>query len=165
MGVDTRIKLSPKARLTDVATVAAILLGCKPTLEPLNGTSSHRCRVKGLETKSSVVETCADIVIHPEYGEARHLLYHFEFDDDGSRGILLRAYAVNIALGVRLVEFFGGEVDFNDSDDSERDFTAKGLPFCNASDGKEWDTLQKAQYELRPITVSEANQYTKHAAY
>lgn len=165
MGVDTHINLSPKARFQDVAIVAAILLGCKPKLEPLGGTSSFSCRVKGLETKPTVSETMAEILITPEYGEIRHLFYHFEFGDDGCKGMAPRATAVNIALGVRLVEFFGGWVDFNDNDESERDFKSDGLSFCNAEDGAEWDALQNAQYELRPITVSEVMQYEKYASY
>lgn len=166
MGVDTRITLSPGTDFGNVAKVAAILLGAKPRLGPLSGTDSVFCQVEGLKTEGiNKIPGCANIFITPEHGPEQHLFYHFEFGQKGERGICPRARADNIALGVRLVEFFGGEVDFSDSDESECDFKDDGLPFCNADDGEEWDKLQKAMFELRPITTAEAMQYDEHAAY
>ena len=164
MGVDTRIQLKPQTQLRNVADVIGVLLGCIPRLEPLGGTNSKSCRVAGVKVASSTVETCADILIVPEHGETRNILYHFE-SEDGCRGLLLRCYAENIALGVRLVEFFGGSIDYNDSDESDCDFTAKGLPFASADAGQSWDQLQEAIHSLRPLTYSEVVGYKKHATY
>ena len=165
MGVNTRITLEPRAGYENVATVVAILLGCKPTLETLGGDYGLVCHVVGLEIKPSGSLGLIDIQITPPYGENRSLFYHFEFGREGKRGLLPRSSAINIALGVRLVEFFGGGVDFHDSDDVDCDFNSEGLSFCNAEDGAEWGTLQQALFDLRPITMSEALQYEKFASY
>jgi hypothetical protein len=56
-----------------------------------------------------------------------------------------------------LVDFFGGEVDFNDCDATDVDYkmrrksNKKNCP----EDGRSWDAFQKRLFALQPLTESD----------
>ncbi len=164
MGVDTNIKLTPGTRARDVADVIGILLGCKKGIEPLGGNSTH-CKVYGVELKPSTVAGCADIFIKTEEDIEHNFFYHYEYGNDGSGGISPRAHPLAIALGVRLVKFFGGTVDYQDCDEEDSDFTAPPPTWYNAEDGEPWNQLQDAMNNLVPITYDEVMRFKALAAY
>lgn len=128
MGVDCTISLPAAAKIRDVAAVIGILLGQPFRAKKLPNSDGIFVEVDGVEIKSSdAVVECANINIP---SKERWFFYHFEFsgssyndhDTQVGRGMLLRSRAENIALGVALVKFFGGSVDFSDSDSSDCDF-------------------------------------------
>lgn len=180
MGVDCRITLPHTARLRDVADVIGILLGKEAELAPLSRNSIH-CKVEGVTTKSSAVVECAEIEIkdalwgHDGHRGDRWFLYHFEFENgystdgdyhtESGRGILPRATAINIAMAVELVKFFGGEVDFNDSDAKDVDFKAPTKKDIQACNGEGWEKFQRRMAAVQPLTKAQVAEYQKYAAY
>jgi hypothetical protein len=164
MGVDTKIILPPYVRCDTVADVLGKLVGLKHVISAIPS-----CDVQGIEIRASGVTSCAWInwtggtVPGYEHGGA---LYHFEGSRLGERLMMPRSYPTWIAIGARLVEFFGGRVDFNDCDDEDTDIVGSvtypdGLP----EDGQPWRDLQNRIAAVRPITPEEVARYVKHAAY
>lgn len=171
MGVDTRVCLPAAAKFRDVADVIGILLGQPFSEEKLPNSDGVFVKVEGVETKSSdAVIECAEITIP---SKDRWFFYHFEFsgpsyndhDTQVGRGLLLRSRAENIALGVALVKFFGGSVDFADCDDSECDFAWPEQPDIRANNGEAWNNYHRRMLALKPITKAEIKQYESRAAY
>lgn len=164
MGVDCRINLPADVRLSDVAEAIGILLGCKPERHDFDR-GGWCCRVPGAETTPASVDTCAEIKIKPPKGEPRWFLYHFEVEYDG-RLIMPRATDVNIALGRRLVQFFGGRLDYNDCDSTDwNEAYDRPRPRNNPSDGAEWDSFQAEMMELKPLTPTEIKKAKGVASY
>jgi len=171
MGVDTRITLPPAARVGDVAKVVGILLGLKSSKEPLHDDTWY-VAVPGAAIEPSGVVECALIALKGPVsvfdGEASvHLLYHFEGDHDGSRLLMPRSYAGWIALGRRLVDFFGGEVDYADCDAADVDYSVprKDWHEIAPKDGEEWHAFQQRMLDLPPITKADVKACQQYAAY
>jgi hypothetical protein len=166
MGVDCRVFLPARVRIHDVATVIGAALGNEVERLPLgtNTRDGTYARVRNTEVKPSSVAGCAEI--HTRDGDAaRYFLYHFEGDEDGSRCIMPRAWARNIALCVRLAEFFGGRVDYSDSDDREIDRFVHEQPDISAESGAAWERLQERLAAVQPITEAEVAAYERFASY
>lgn len=171
MGVDCRVCLPAAAKFRDVADVIGILLGQPFKQETLPDSDGVFVKVEGVETKNSeAVIECAEISIP---SQDRWFFYHFEFsgpsyndhDTQVGRGLLLRSRAENIALAVGLVKFFGGSVDFSDSDLSDCDFAWPEQPDIRANNGKAWDAYHKRMLALKPITKADIEQYKSSAAH
>ena len=168
MGVDCKITLPDKVRIHDVADVIGMLLGQKWELVPLDNHGSKHLKVEGVSVKNSSVDTCADIFV----GE-RRFFYHFEWsggsfegrDTYCGRGLMPSATAENIALGVALVQFFGGIVDFNDCDESDCDFAWPEQPDIRPNDGEAWERFQQRMASVRPLTKTDIAKYKPVAAY
>ena len=78
-----------------------------------------------------------------------------------------RSTASNIALGKRLVDFFGGFVDYNDCDNSDSDYAVaeKTADECDPQDGQPWDDFQERMFNLKPITKEEIEACRQYSAY
>ena len=65
-----------------------------------------------------------------------------------------------------MVNFFGGSIDYDDSDSTEVDY-ALSKPRKNNSPGygKEWDDFQKAMSEIKPLTTEDLDNARRYAAY
>ncbi len=96
----------------------------------------------------------------------RSFFFHWEFDASewAGKGLMPRSTAQNIALGRRLVRFFGGELDENDCDDSHIDLRVPSQ-WGSLNDGREWYRLQAAKAAVTPLTPDEINDAQKVAAY
>lgn len=179
MGVDTSISLSPQATLREVADVIGILLGNKKTWTGFNKNADPESGyVKVDEVKvagAPNLPECADIDIYcpnaapsakTNGNDHRHFLYHFEFGDSGRRGLLPRAAAANIAIGVALIKFFGGKIDYQDCDEVEIN---ESYPAPNdikhRSNDRCFDSIQRRMMALEPLTEEEISKYQKYAAY
>lgn len=165
MGVACRIRLSPKVQIEDVATVISILLGNPKTKRELSEQCTT-CEVEHHIIPSGIGSECATIAIPAGTG-LRQFLYHFEFDsgETGARGIMPTSTAANIALGVELVKFFGGDVDFNDCDEIDVDFSHQEAPDLNKNDDANFISMEKRFFALKPLTGKQIKQYEKIAAY
>lgn len=179
MGVNVRCRLPGGIRLGNVAQVAAALLGHEKIHEPISGApSSIFARVKGHSKKccGDNLPECAYIVldtrvdnpvaksINKSDGDSYHLMYHFEGDHLGPL-MLPACTGAKIALCVGLVDFFGGEVDFCDSDDSDVDYEVERRSDIHATDGEEWNHLNNRILAVEPITAEELYKYEEFAAY
>ena len=168
MGVDCRITLPPATRVRDVAMVIGALVGLpvehrKPDskYEGFGWASVNKITYK---SNSSIPE-CCNIEWTDLDGEPRNVLYHFEFGDDGCRGMLPRSTPFWLAIGMKLVDFFGGELDKNDSDSVDCDYQKPVRNDISASDGKEWEKFQKRLLAVKPLTRADIDAEKKHASY
>lgn len=163
MGVDTRITLHPSARLRDVTDALGILAGLEPELHPLS-IGALAVRVPGAVCKSYDglgLAACAQIILTAPEGrllvdgdESHYVMYHFEWEGTevhGARGLLPPSTPFWVAAGIKLVDFFGGHIDFNDCDTIDVDHVAppSALP---AVDGPDWQDYQHAIAAIEPIT-------------
>lgn len=164
MGVDCRLSLPHTVRIHDVKDVIGALCGLKMEMD---GIPSAHCDAITAETLSgSMLATCVSIRWKELTGESREWLFHFEGDAPlFGRTILPRAAARNIAICHGLAKFFGGHVDYNDSDSVDCNFKKRANPLNAASDGEAWRKLQNSKMAVKPLTEAAISKFERWAAY
>jgi len=176
MGVDTKIMLPGDVRIQDVAEVIGILAGLPKTKFVLQGDDgSWAVRVSGVKVEGIPnLASCAQIYLNAQNGtpfvdgEMTHMvMFHYEpGEGSGERLLMPRSTAFWIAMGEKLIEFFGGEQDYNDCDSKDVDISCKKpRKRNNPSDGKPWQDFEKAMWSLKPLTEEEVIQAAKQASY
>lgn len=178
MGVDCKISLPQEAQVQYVAEVIGILLGKKSVLNehkdsqrPYLSVDVEGVEVKGNET----MPECCHIYIKNTAQGDRSFLYHFEGSKGTSkdnqhstgqgRGLMPRATPENIAMGIGLVKFFGGEIYFSDSDSSDCDFKRPLRRDITACDGDAWAKFQRRIANLKPLTWEDIMSCEELATY
>jgi hypothetical protein len=178
MGVDCKISLPQEVRVGNVASVIGILLGNKVTLNHHIG-HSHPYVSAEVEdvsvTPASGIPSCVYIKIENTDQGNRQFLYHMEWTRGTSkdqehnvghgRGIMIGSTAENIAMGIRLVKFFGGEIDFNDCDEINCNIKRPKRKDITACNGKSWDNFQKRIAKVKPLTLEDIWDCEKFASY
>ena len=180
MGINTNIYLPHDVRVRDVAEVIGILAGLEVTKSPLHNGCEEPwgIRVSGATIKGNenVPQIC-DIVLKGELidGEKEHFAYyHFEVSGfqppnekrKYSRMVSQRMSPFWIAVGIKLAMFFGGAVDFNDSDDNDFDMVfGKPRKWNDEEDGEPWQNFQREMFELKPVTKEDLEEAKKFASY
>lgn len=148
MGTDCNIYLPGNVRVRDVANVVGIALGAEAQWQGFN------------EPKWVIVP---DAAVHPSMPEmssiitrGRRVTYYYEVPrpNVGRRLVSLDTGPDATRVARVLVDFFGGYADFNDRDDTERDYEQPDRSDAeNCSEGvAEWDAFQSrvwALYESR----------------
>lgn len=175
MGVDCKVTLAPGARLQDVAEVIGIAAGLPSRRWELKtgrnegqflAVAVDGVSVKGYERMPQLAEIsldgpCVD-------GETVHgIAYHFEWSGGevpGCTGLMPRSTPFWCAVMRRVVDFFGGSIDFNDSDETELDYFAP-VAHRAAADGRPWQEFQDAIASVEPVTPAEMDEARKWAAY
>ena len=118
MGICTYIHLPDNVRFDDVAKVVAIAAGLQPEFRTFAGQpGSGYVRVPGIDAKNSLFSAGIGEINF----DGRHALYHFE-SSYGGRLLNCGGSQFWCAVGRRLVDFFGGYVDYNDCDDIAADY-------------------------------------------
>jgi hypothetical protein len=170
MGIDCKVSLPANVRLSDVAKVIGVLLGCEVSKRYL-GKGSWSAQVDGVVVQqcSTVGLASIDINKSTEGGELCVLsaLYHYEFSRSGRRGLIFGSTAKRIALCRALAKFFGGWVDYQDCDKRKQDYMLPDKTSTQNSpeDGKEWHVLQNRILKLKPLTSKDIEACEKYAAY
>ena len=174
MGVDCKIILPANVRLKDVADVIGVAAGFKPEKSPLGSShpDSWAVRVPGVRVSSfncQGLESCAKIELVGETMDGvkdHYVMYHFEYDD-GQRLLAPRSTAFWLGIGHRLVDFFGGSIDYQDCDDSYKDYSVPGKSdeLNQPEGGDEWDSLQERMFAVKPLTKEELKRFNKLTAY
>jgi hypothetical protein len=174
MGVDIRVTLPPGATLRAAAEVIGIAAGLPWRKRPLG--SSHP-GFWGIAVDDLVVRGIEEI---PECARIRwtapagwkapggvpaegHVLWHHELENGGC-GICPQSTAFWICVGRRLVDAFGGTLDYNDCDAVDVDYRRDPPACLGATDGKPWQALQARIAATPPITAEELREEA-HAAY
>lgn len=169
MGVDCRCYLPAWVRVYDVALVLGILSGLEKSKKPLISADGWYTEVAGVRVVSGgdsqpqcVWIDCAT-VSRPRVG----VLYHFEPSYGKGRLLMPRSRPFWIAACRRLVDFFGGELDYNDCDESDIDYTVPAKPWEEISpeDGPAWQALQQRLFDLEPLSEEELAWAQTVAAY
>jgi len=170
MGVDCGINLPDNVRVKDVAQIIGIAAGLTPQWGGSHG--AKWVEVPGADVTNTIIPEMVEIAIRSLGhllidGDAMHTVnYHFESDNNG-RSLNPRSTAFWLAVAHRLVDFFGGTIDYQDCDDVEVDyFVPANVRSVNSpSDNEEWDLFQQRKFEVKPITKEELLHYDNLAAY
>lgn len=166
MGSDCLIQLPGNVRVKDVANILAILDGV-PAMKYVHSSGVYWAQVAAKAEGIPEIAGCARITWTGLSGP-RHVLYHFEPDVNiGGRLLMPRSTAWWIAAGTRLVQFFGGNLVYNDCGDQTPDIS--WTPQSNwkncPSSGKAWDDFQDRLLSMKPLTDQEIQDVQKHAVY
>lgn len=167
MGVDCRISLPGAVRVKDVATFIGISAGLPVTAIILPGGGTY-AKVKGIEVLpcGQSLPECCYIEWTDLCGEGRQIMYHFEGDDGAERIILGRSTPFWIAMGRRLVKFFGGGVDYNDCDSEDCDYhQVPANDLTRRNDDTVWQAFQNRLLKVKPLSPAEIEWATGRAAY
>ena len=172
MGVDCHIYLPPNVCVDNVARVLGVLAGLPTRVKTFGDRPGDwTADIPGVRVQSTAVPTMMRIVLWGplvDGTDGHSVYYHLETcGTEGLRMLHPRSTAFWIAAGIRLVEFFGGHVDFNDCDDAERDFERPHKTWRENSpqDGAEWTDFQNRVMALTPLTEGELRDADQHAAY
>lgn len=167
MGADCIITLPHDVRVWDVACVVGILAGLNPAWETHG---DAKCvRVDGVEVRECGVVAGANIIICGDLvdgSESHAAFYHFEGARGEGRILRPRSTPFWCAVACGLVKAFGGNVDYNDSDSVDVDYTAKKPRKSNSPiGGKPWGDFQKDMYTIKPLTKADLAKFAKYAGY
>lgn len=162
MGVDVCLTLSVGSRLHDVANAIGILAGLPVTSD------SGFYQLRGVTTRTTPIPEAPEIVILGRLidGESAHsVMFHYE-NAGGCPQMIPPSTAFWIAVCRRLVDFFGGSLDYQDCDSVSVNYR-KPCPRKrnDPSDGKPWHAFQAALYSLKPLTTADLDKAKKWAAY
>ncbi len=162
MGVDTRIYLKPNATAGQIADVIGILKGAKKT-KINKGKSFESVNAEGSKVESiECCPTCCRIIFK---GGAWMLHYESECKSIlGARLLMPRSFAEAIAIGKRLVDIFGGYVEYQDYEDAI-DYYNDLVKIFTLNDDNDFDLWQKFLWKLKPLTKKEIKDCKKFAAY
>lgn len=185
MGVDCYINLPMDVDIDDIAHVMSILVGNKPILEPINGSQNGgiACHVKGYQFAST--HTPHMTMINLELvggglmvdGTDHHYCHFFYCSRNEETGKIVnclypRSNPFWCALGKKLVQFFGGSVQFNDCDSAKGKNVYRSKRHCPVDkhgltphDGKEWNEYQKAMSEIKPLTIKDLEEVRHLTGY
>ena len=166
MGVNTGIRLPENVRVRDVAEIIGALLGCemkRMNFSNNDGWAAHVDHVKVATT--SVPEMVEIIVDGPDKLRTIVWTYHWE-PEKGGRLLYPSATARAIAVGRKLVDFFGGSVVYNDCDGKINYHRPKKSDKENRpSDGAPWYAMQNRKMAIVPLTDADIRKWDKYAAY
>lgn len=166
MGINCRIMLPDRIRVNDVAEVMGALTRLPVMKQFFQGQDRDwSVRVEGIKVQPSSISECCEIQWITPDNERHFVLYHFEPSEVVGRLMMPRSTAFWVAVGKRLVDFFGGELDYNDCDRKSVDYRRKRRTDCMPNDGKAWDRFQERKLKITPITDEEYADAAKHAAY
>ena len=181
MGVDCNIYLNAgNATAENVARVIAILAGNETTVKPLLGTCHWSTEVSGYKFKGSEhTPTIADLSFDHHVGEhtgydgpdanVQHSVFiHLESGVRNRKCMMPRATAFWLAMGRRLVRFFGGELFYQDCEKSwgdVPDYKSRARFSQIGEDDETFQKIQNAMMRLKPITRKEMAEMEEFAAY
>jgi hypothetical protein len=169
MGIDCKVHLPENVRVKDVANVIGALAGCPVKQKHYSG--AVFVEVENVKVESTSVPQMAQIMVEPPGGcvdgEKCHFVYYFFEVEEGSGRLLNpRSTAWWIAIMRRVVDFFGGSIDYSDCDDVDVDYSVPAKPDSvnRPTNGAEWDDLQNRILAIKPITVEEWKAEAVHAS-
>ena len=178
MGVNVQCSLPANVGISDASEVIGILAGLPVETIFVSGGKYKEDwsydTVPGVTIKGNVTSpTMADISIKGDLidGEKLHYYYwHFE-GSNGSRSFSPKSTPFWIAICKGLVEFFGGELVYNDCSDSICDYR-KVSRYSNDSEGFRFDdgedlytNMQERKRRIKPLTLDDLRAVREHASY
>lgn len=173
MGVDCNIVLPHNVQVRYVAKVIAKLAGAPSRMVPLGGShpGSKYVEVEGLKVEgvleipemNRISVTLPDGVVSVQYHQEVGAKWA------GCKLMMPRSTAFWLAMGRRLIEFFGGGLVYSDHDFDGKTFNETVPPKSNDENGPEdgvpWQSFQDRVHAIQPLTRAEVRAMRRHAAY
>ena len=174
MGIDTRIILPDNVRVKDVANIIGICAGKKPLKQFWSYGKGWAATVPDVKIKVTSDASWGMVGIHVNGPFPKHILeyrlnqsaiyvaYHFE-SDTGGRVLQPPMTFFWLAVGRRLVQFYGGKLDYNDCDDIEVDFSIRPKSREQNAPNSDlgWYKFQQRILDMQALTIEEL-EYTGH---
>lgn len=168
MASSAKLSLPPNVQVRLVATVAGLCMGRKANLVEVDKAGSY-VEADGVTVTLCGVVGLADINIpSPDpavWDEPTLLVYHFESDPDGRRIVTAPSEARYLALFTKLVNFFGGRLDYDDCDRVECDLEM--MDRTNRANAPVSDVdyaiLQERLLAIEPVEAKDIPQYIPNA--
>lgn len=171
MGVDSRITLPGNVRVQDVADIIGILGGLEPKKRYFDDKSFH-VTVPGVKITPTHAPYVVEIQLTSEDGvylidgEYYHSVLYF-FEHQGTDKLMNPpSTAFWISIGRRLVDFFGGKIDYNDCDNVKNDYS---VPYKSDKENQQSSTdyheFQERIISISPLTEEDLDEAEKLAAY
>lgn len=150
MGVDTRIVLHPSAKIQDVSFAIGFLMQPRKKYLEDNGYIVGDAQLEVLDWTND----CTNIIFKDINGESRDWLYHYMLENHNGRpGLCPRSNLFSIVMGCKLIDIFGGDVVYYDSDGDIRYSNKKPLIDPKWHDNKKNRELINNQLKsIIPIT-------------
>ena len=158
MGVDCRIILPGDVMVRDVANAIGIIAGIKPIKRELTAggkDGSWDVDVPGVTVEGSkTMPQCCIIFLRSDKGlvdgeMAHHVMFHFEYYSD--RLLMPRMTPFWVAVGKRLIEFFGGMLDKCDCDEVDADIVERQQYPNSPESDKPWQEFQERLFNIKPL--------------
>lgn len=176
MGVNVQCTLPADVKVKDASEVMGILAGLpikEEYIDGRNGNGWYHVTVPGVEVNSTSSITMADIFLKGNLidGEPNHYYYwHFE-GHNGTRSFGPKSTAFWIAVCKGLVDFFGGELIYNDCSSSVCDYSRISR-YSNSTDGFRFDhgddlyqAMNERKRAIKPLTLEDLQEVHHLAAY
>lgn len=162
MGVDCRVILPDRVRVRDVAEVIGILAGLNRSWD----STKSWIEVEGVKVETTSVPEMVSIILRGSLiDEQSDHSANFHFEGNPGRLLFPRSTAFWIAVSKGLIDFFGGELDYNDSDSIDIDYKVPAKPNIAPEKGKDWYDFQEALYNIKPLTIYDLIDANQYAAY
>jgi len=162
----TIIYFPADVRIKDVMAVIGILCGCEKTKVHLDGRDGWFTRVgdsPNVSVSNTPTPDYVTICTGPSInGERFRGGYFFESRNSGRELHCDRDPFCHI-VGIRLIQFFGGQIDFDDCDGCDCDYECpKPRKKNNPSGGESWQAFQKDLMNLLPIREEDLDKDVVH---
>ena len=171
MGCCTQISLPADVRVNDAAKVIGALVGFPKYKKHFQGSACCVAMVDGYEISNceNLPEMVSiNLILETLDGQEGHYcFYHFEGNQNGERSICPPSTPFWIAVGLRLVKFFGGSIKFKDYTESPSIDVVYNKPRKTnfVEDGQEWDDFQQDILDIEPISKEDILQCVESAEY
>jgi len=177
MGVNVQCTLPADVTVKDASEVMGLLAGLpikEEYIEGRNGSEGwYYVTVPGVKIENTRSLTMVDIVLQGDLidGESNHYYYwHFE-GHNGTRSFGPKSTAFWIAVCTRLVDFFGGELVYNDCSSSLCDYR-KAPRYNNSHEGFMYDhgddlyhSMNERKRNIKPLTLDDLKAVHQYASY
>lgn len=161
MGVDIRLTLPANVRVRDAANVVSKLVGYESTVTGDSGDEAIRFSDGDVH-----VDGMLDNVTMARLRWEGGTMYWFFEGEDGQRRVKAESTPLYCAIAKRLVDFFGGKVEYHDTDDRSYYAAPANHRVMNSPDyGVAWSAFIRRIHDVRPLTVDEVMGFNNVAAY
>lgn len=169
MAIAMRVILPGNVRVRDVATVMGAYAGLNAV--NMGNTDNPFARVSDACVAAILSQPgCAEIGLQGKTVDGCHghfCTYFFEPSHCDGRMIVTRSTPFWIALMTKVVDFFGGSLDYQDCDGDDMDYHVphKSRDENSPGDGEPYKDFQNRILAIVPLTKNDLELAVKYAAY
>lgn len=179
MGVNTHVFLHHSADLEDVAWTLGALAGTRGIDRHFMDLKHHGAAGTWGADQVRIVATHSPTYLKVEFSSPADAEYdrHYanvhlgpayrggEYGDTRFYTVSVRSTAFWIAVAKKLVDVFGGVVDFNDCDEKDNDYVVPEQQCMAAVDGNPWRERQARLDAVTPVTPEDIAAALPYSAY